>query len=119
LKTLYSCSFGALEKAKATEKNGSGILELKSPNRIQWDPQHSPDGEKLRQRALQLGVKDPRYNSGEWIVDIQDITDQVIAQRPAATKQKYPWPGLQVPLEEVYTITDAELARHLVLDNAK
>lgn len=91
-------------------------MVAKSPNRIQWDPQHSPDGEKLRQRALQIGVKDPRYWSGEWIVDIQDVTPQVKEQRPLALKQKYPWKGLLVPLEEVYEVKDLGLARHLALD---
>lgn len=105
------------EREEAT-KNGTRTIVDKSPNRIQWDPQHSPDGEKLRQRALQLGVKDPRYISGEWIVDIQDITEAVIAQRPMAVKKSYPWPGLMVPAEEVYQIGEERLARHLALDIA-
>jgi hypothetical protein len=110
-------SLASSEREEAT-KNGTRTIVAKSPNRIQWDPQHAPDGTQLRQRALQLGVKDARYVSGEWIVDIQDITPQVIQQRPLAVKKTYPWPGLMVPIEDVYEITDATLARHLALDTA-
>ena len=104
------------ERDEATE-NGTRVLISKSPNRIQWDPQHEPDGGQLRQRALQLGVRDPRYINGEWIVDIQDITPKVIEQRDVALKGKSPWKGLMVPVEEPYEIKNEQLALHLGLDS--
>jgi len=51
--------------------------------RLQWDPDHKPSGTKCLRRAIQLGLKGERsdkYASGEWFVDIQDVSDFVAEQ---------------------------------------
>src|SRR4051812_9621899 len=50
--------------------------------RLQWDPDHNPDGGKAERRAIQLGMRGDtlaRY-SREWIVRIEDISDFVEEQ---------------------------------------
>ena len=51
--------------------------------RIQWDPDHGPNGEKLERRAIQIGIKNEalkRFNE-QYLVEIQDITDFVKTQK--------------------------------------
>ena len=55
----------------------------KSDVRIQWDPDHNPQGEKLRRRAVQIGIKGnalQQFNN-EFIKSITDITDFVKQQK--------------------------------------
>ncbi len=51
--------------------------------RLQWDPNHSPHGNKEERKAIQLGLKDKilRLFATEMIVKIEDITDFVKAQK--------------------------------------
>lgn len=51
--------------------------------RIQWDPDHDVKGEKLKRRAVQIGIKNEalqRFNN-EFIQSIQDITAFVNEQK--------------------------------------
>lgn len=51
--------------------------------RIQWDPDHNFKGEKLRRRAVQIGIKNEalqKFNN-EFIKSIQDITSFVKEQK--------------------------------------
>ena len=44
--------------------------------RLQWDPDHSPSGEPLDRRAIQLGLRGEalaRY-AREWVIAIEDVT---------------------------------------------
>ena len=52
--------------------------------RLQWDPDHHPDGSKLNRRAIQLGMKGKILEQfgQEWIISIQDITAFAVAQQP-------------------------------------
>jgi Domain of unknown function (DUF4291) len=65
--------------------------------RLQWDPDHDPSGANVERRAIQLGLRGPILASyaRDWIVDIEDISDFVAAQRPLAATPA--WPGLTVP----------------------
>lgn len=47
--------------------------------RLQWDPDHDPNGNKLERRAVQLGLRGEtlRRFATEWITEIEDITDFV------------------------------------------
>lgn len=80
----------------------------KSDIRLQWDPghqilssfvDHSPTGEKMQRRAVQLGLrKCSSFVNGDWIVDIVDMTPFVDEQSLAARTQE-----LITPEERVYT----------------
>lgn len=51
--------------------------------RIQWDPDHNVKGEKLKRRAVQIGIKNEalqKFNN-EYIKSIQDITAFVKEQK--------------------------------------
>ena len=51
--------------------------------RLQWDPDHDPQGQALERRAVQLGLRgDTLAKYGrEWILDIEDISAFVEEQR--------------------------------------
>lgn len=68
----------------------------RSPVRIQWDPERTPTGTPLPHRSLQIGLGPevvPAYVN-EWIVGIDDITEQLPAIRsgaqPHPTEMPYP-----------------------------
>ncbi len=64
--------------------------------RLQWDPDHSPTGQKLERRAIQLGLKGTTFHqfNEEWIVEITDITAFVKEQAKKINSKE-----LQVPVE--------------------
>lgn len=84
--------------------------------RLQWDPDHLPDGGKLERRAIQLGLRGRtlEHYSRDWIVSIEDITDFVVAQRENATSERYV--DLMVPAEQVYPVSDRSTIKNLRLD---
>jgi hypothetical protein len=86
-----------------------------SPVRLQWDPDHSPTGNKLDRKAIQLGLSGDvlRRYAKEWVVDIEDITDFVSQQRTNATPSLYE--NLITPKEGVYKVSNELLARKLKL----
>ncbi len=84
--------------------------------RLQWDPDHSPTGEKLDRRAVQLGLRGEavaRY-SREWILDIEDVSDFVAEQREHIASPSHE--ALWVPREDVYPV-NREVAAHLELSD--
>ena len=86
--------------------------------RLQWDPDHAPDGSALERRAIQLGLRGDVLTqyARAWIVDIEDISDFVAEQRPRAQLGDHA--RLMTPREEVYPISDPEIAaRFGVSDN--
>lgn len=73
--TSYDKSFGN-EQIWREKLNNSNV-------RIQWDPDHDFKGEKLKRRAVQIGIKNDalqKFNN-EYIKSIQDITSFVKAQK--------------------------------------
>ena len=86
--------------------------------RLQWDPDHLPDGGKLERRAIQLGLRGTvleKY-SREWIIEINDVSDFVRQQRRNATSDRHA--NLIIPTERVYPVLDKRVAKHLRLDHA-
>jgi hypothetical protein len=73
-----------------------------SPVRLQWDPDHDPQGGKQERRAIQLGMAGDvlRSYAQDWIVSIEDISGFVAEQRVHA--QASGFAKLVTPLEEVY-----------------
>jgi len=86
--------------------------------RLQWDPDHSPNGEKETRKAIQLGLKDnmlERLNE-EGILEIKNMNDFVEEQRPIAISGN--WQELETPYERVYTPSSAA-AKNVLIDKQK
>ena len=81
--------------------------------RLQWDPDHAPDGSKLERRAIQLGLRGPALAqyAREWIINIEDVTDFVHQQHEYVKAHDYA--QLITPREMVYPVDDAAVARKL------
>lgn len=86
--------------------------------RLQWDPDHDPQGARLERRTLQLGLRGEmlkRY-AHEWILEIIDISDFVRHQ--AAYARTGNDAQLETPYEMVYPIPDQKLAGKLGITSA-
>jgi hypothetical protein len=88
----------------------------RSDVRLQWDPDHDPGGRPVQRRALQLGLRGEtlRRYAEEWLVDIEDVTPLVVAERQNARERGYV--HLRTPLERVYPVADARIARTIHVD---
>ncbi|MEL6347367.1 MAG: DUF4291 domain-containing protein [Myxococcota bacterium] len=98
------------------DRNAWRRLGKASPVRLQWDPDHSPTGNKLERRAIQLGLRGTatRRYALEWTREIRDITPQVIEQRSNARPARHE--HLMTPLERVYVPADPAVRDRLRLD---
>lgn len=79
--------------------------------RLQWDPDHAPNGAKRERRAIQLGLRGEvlAHYAREWPLAIADISDFVAQQRPHA-RSAATYDQLLTPREEVYPVQDAQTA---------
>jgi Domain of unknown function (DUF4291) len=87
----------------------------RSDVRLQWDPDHSPAGDRVERRAIQLGLQGEaaiKY-SQEWIVSIEDISEFVTEQQQHVISQNYD--ALFTPSEDTYEVTNLEIVRRLQL----
>jgi hypothetical protein len=80
---------------------------------LQWDPDHDPSGRPLERRAIQLGLRGDtlRQYARDWILDIEDVSEFVAAQRSnldAGGEGR-----LVTPREEPYPVADASVAARL------
>ena len=83
--------------------------------RLQWDPDHGPRGGKLERRAIQLGLRGAtlaRY-ARDWILEIEDVSDFVRAQRDNTGDKQ----ALETPVEHVYPVADPQVAARLGVDD--
>lgn len=90
--------------------------EVATPDvRLQWAPDHLPDGRKSSRGAIQLGLRGSvaRLFPKNWIVAIEDIPEFVRRQAPHA---RPPFAALQTPCESTYPIEDARLRASLGLE---
>jgi len=74
--------------------------------RLQWDPDHLPDGSKCERRAVQLGLRGSALRSlatGPELMEVFDMSPFVAAQRPNAVGD---WAALATPVERVYSPAD-------------
>ncbi len=72
--------------------------------RLQWDPDHAPDGAKEVRRAIQLGLRGDalaRMARSE-LLEVMDLTHFVAEQRVHALGD---WKQLRTPKESVYPST--------------
>lgn len=77
----------------------------RSQVRVQWDPDHAPNGAKLQRRALQLGLRGNALvslASGPELLEVIDMSDFVAAQRVHAQNDN---PDLLVPIEHPLTFS--------------
>ena len=87
----------------------------KSDVRLQWDPDHSPAGGPLERRAIQLGLRGAmlHYYAIEAVLEIIDLTEFVLSQRPNVTGDR----GLlTIPREEVFVSSRSEVITAIRLD---
>jgi Domain of unknown function (DUF4291) len=80
--------------------------------RLQWDPDHDPYGASVQRRAIQLGLRGDvlaKY-ANDWLIRIEDVSEFVREQSANASAS---FERLIVPKEEVYLVTDTELATRL------
>jgi hypothetical protein len=84
--------------------------------RVQWDPDHDPEGRPVSRRAIQLGLRGTAleaYGKRE-VLEVIDMTDFVAEQRE--TLSSHGSALLRMPSEEVYVPGDPLIARKLALD---
>ena len=83
--------------------------------RLQWDPDHAPNGDKMERRAIQLGLRGDvlRNYARDWIVEISDLSDFVRDQRANSSNSKYD--QLIMPRERVYPVSCDETIQKLRL----
>ena len=82
----------------------------KSDVRLQWDPDHQPDGMKEERRAIQLGLRGDTlaaYGKRE-IVEIIDMNEFVASQREFSESERYS--QLRTPVERPYRPTQESVA---------
>lgn len=79
--------------------------------RLQWDPDHDPDGRPLVRRAIQLGLRGAilKQYGRDAIIRIEDISSFVAEQR-ANLKDK---DALLVPYESCYPVGDCTTKQRL------
>lgn len=84
-----------------------------SPVRLQWDPDHEPRGGKQQRRAIQLGLAGEvvKQYANDWVMSIEDISEFVAVQRINAQRKDFT--NLLTPREDVYTISEQEVAERL------
>ena len=88
----------------------------RSDVRLQWDPDHAPNGTRERRRAIQLGLRGPVLSSytREWILDIEDVSEFVAEQRNYIDTKV----DLLTPCEDIYPVSDIDTQRRLGIDDA-
>jgi hypothetical protein len=93
--------------------------ELRGSVRLQWDPDHRPNGDKCKRRALQIGMKGELMKEflkkDGAIVKIEDISNFCKNQYDDNVKDKDVWKELMTPIEKEYFIKDENLMK-LVLE---
>lgn len=99
-----------LEKSVASSFGASGCQDHEtwqrsvahSEVRLQWDPDHNPQGHPVPRRAMQLGLRGAmlrRYGESE-LLSVEDITDYVTTQRQNLESGRIN--QLLTPAERVY-----------------
>jgi Domain of unknown function (DUF4291) len=85
--------------------------------RLQWDPDHDPNGAKLERRAIQIGLRNEFVQSfaTKDILEIEDISEYVKEQYSFVQNNQLE--KLETPLEKRLIFKDNELNKKLKLLN--
>jgi len=83
--------------------------------RLQWDPDHSPSGEKEERKAIQLGLRNEQLveYARDAIIQITDISIFVNEQKKYATRD---YAKLVIPEEKIYIPSSEKARRNINLD---
>lgn len=113
-----------LGRAVASTFRASGVSSrdewtaavAKSDVRLQWDPDHAPDGHPLPRRAIQIGLRGVALQAfgARELLEVIDMTEFVAAQRDELRRNGTT--GLLMPVEHTYVPGNAALAARLMLD---
>ncbi|CAM4450744.1 DUF4291 family protein [Deinococcus marmoris] len=105
--------------ASSLSKDAWHAAVAASDVRLQWDPDHAPDGRPLARRAVQLGLRGRALadfgrppDEGGALLRVEDITGFVHQQRENLSQPEL----LLTPREEVYRPADEALVARLGLD---
>ena len=98
-----------------TEAEWRATLET-HPIRLQWDPDHTPNGDKHTRKAIQLGIKGKMLEEfgKRMICKIIDLSGFAEEQRQFA--QASPYDNLMVAQESIYVPQSDDLAQAIGLD---
>ncbi len=102
-----------------TKKIDSKTKTHRGTVRLQWDPDHHPDGQSvIGRRAIQLGLKKIQsFLDGHDIIRIVDITSFVQTQYNNAILPKNKLDLLRVPIQRIYEPQDEQTRDHIELDS--
>lgn len=92
----------SFDPARGPSKTEWKAAVLSSEVRLQWDPDHLPDGSKCERRAVQLGLRGSALRAlaaGPELIEVIDMSPFVAAQREHAIAD---WAALAMPVERVY-----------------
>lgn len=109
---VYSSYKSEIYGTREAWKKSVGDSEV----RLQWDPDHAPNGKKLERRAIQLGLRGDvlRQYATDWIFEIEDVSEFVREQRVNSVHSQYD--QLVMPKESVYPVSCEETISKLRLD---
>jgi hypothetical protein len=84
--------------------------------RLQWDPDHAPDGKPQARRAIQLGLRGKmlRRYAAEEVVKVEDLSSLVAEQREHLRNDLS---KLKTPRERIYTPRRDDAIRAIGLDD--
>jgi len=101
----------------ATHKEWKAAV-ARSDVRLQWDPDHSPNGGKLERRAIQLGLRGAALDAygRREVVEILDMSGFVATQRENCTHERLK--DLILPFERPYRPMREDIAHRIGLDPA-
>lgn len=90
----------------------------KSEVRLQWDPDHAPNGQAVSRRAIQLGLRGSALEAfgNEELLEVIDMTEFVKSEREKLTPAHLP--TLQTPKEKIFTPSNPLIFENLKLDRA-
>lgn len=67
------------------DDSAAWAAKASSPVRVQWDPERTPSGRALEHRQVGIGGAAVDAYVDEWVVGLEDVTDQVRAWRAELT----------------------------------
>ncbi|HLP12278.1 MAG TPA: DUF4291 domain-containing protein [Flavobacteriales bacterium] len=120
LRNATITSFDLMMDERIFETHDEWKAELENTEvRLQWDPDHDPNGNKQNRKAIQLGMKGEilKKFATEWILEIEDITPFVKNEYEKVKAGLLN--ELDIPYEEVIVLEEAEINERLGIFNLK
>lgn len=112
---LLHAEYSSFSMSPLTDHNEWKTRVAETSARLQWDPDHDPNGAKLERRAIQIGIRNEltiEYAEND-ILEIEDISDFVKQQRAHVEAKRLDL--LITPEEHELTFQDSELNSELKL----